>query len=261
MNNNLIFQHFRPEEAPLIKNFSNLIEECNSEYRPILTDFLNPRERLIIKALLHHNLPISFSSYGLFQTSERQRGIFFPDYFQPQPADFALSLLEISYASKFSQLRHSQILGALLGNGLKRSVIGDIVTDGQRWQVVVEQQVVDFLQLDIVQIGKTKVRLQLINFEDAIEPKIAWQQLTMTVSSLRIDNLVSSTFQLSRAKAKELFTNGKVQLNWRLADQPQTELQQEDLVSVRGFGRFKLAKIGNFSKRGRLHVETLVLKK
>lgn len=261
MNNNAVFQHFRPEEKPLINNFFNLIDQCNSEYRPILTDFLNPRERLIIKALLHHDLPVSFSSYGLFRTSERQRGIFFPDYFQPQTTDFALSLLEINYPSKFSQLRHSQILGTLLGKGLKRSVIGDIVTDGQRWQVAVEKQIADFLQLEINQIGKNRVQLKQMSLTEAIEPKIDWQQLTMTVSSLRIDNLIASVFRLSRTRAKELLINGKVQLNWRLADQANTELQQGDMVSARGFGRFRLAKIGNFSKKGRLHVEALVLKK
>ena len=261
MNNNSIFQHFRPEEETLINNFSNLISQCNLEYRPLLTDFLNPRERLIIKALLHHDLPVSFSSWGLFRASERQRGILFPDYFHPQMADFNLDLLEIDYPSKFSQLRHSQILGALMANGLKRSVIGDIVTDGQRWQVVVEKQVTDFLQLEIVQIGKIRVKFKLTSFENAIKPKIDWQRQAMTVSSLRIDKLISSVFQLSRTRSKELFINGKVQLNWRKTDQPKAELQLNDMISVRGFGRFQLTKIGDFSKKGRLHVETLVLKK
>lgn len=255
-----IYQHFRSDEAPLITELSDLISQAEFEYRPILTHFLNPRERAIIASLLGQKKQVKFCANGLFQQAERRRGLFYPEYFNPKQEDFQLALMEIKYPVKFAQLEHRQILGTLLGSGLKRSAIGDILTDGIHWQVIIEKPMVEFLKQEIERIGKIKVQLEEISFSQLLQPKIEWEKASFSVSSLRIDNLVASVCHFSRARCKQLLAAKKVHLNWMLIEQPDFDLKLQDVISVRGFGRFQLASLGQVSKKGHLRVEVLILK-
>ncbi|MCZ3394304.1 RNA-binding protein, partial [Enterococcus faecium] len=50
---NQITQHFRKEEQELIESFSSSLQEALDQNRPILTNFLNPREQHILQTLVN----------------------------------------------------------------------------------------------------------------------------------------------------------------------------------------------------------------
>lgn len=261
MQSEAVYQHFRSEEAPLIAEFSDLINQAESEYRPILTNFLDPRERVIIAALLPDNGLVKFKSWGGFKDAERQRGIFYPTYFKPRQDDFELTLLQLRYPIKFAQLKHSQILGTILGSGLQRQVIGDIITDDQQWQVVVDQKISQYLINQVDRIGRTKVKFETTLLSQVLSPAIDWQRAEISVLSWRLDTVLAMVFHFSRKKAKELLAADKVQLNWSRLNRPDTQLKLQDVLSVRGYGRVKLVSTTGVSKRGRIHLQVDILKK
>ena len=45
MSEDNIKQHFRPDEATLIDQANDWVATAEGQYRPVLTPFLNPRER------------------------------------------------------------------------------------------------------------------------------------------------------------------------------------------------------------------------
>jgi RNA-binding protein YlmH len=63
-----------------------------------------------------------------------------------------------------------------------------------------------------------------------------------------------AAFGLSRAKAAELITAGRVSVNHQLCEQPAKELGEGSLLSVRGMGRAKLLEVGSVSKKGRIFI-------
>ncbi|MBU5889955.1 hypothetical protein JVV71_21845, partial [Vibrio cholerae O1] len=76
------------------------------------------------------------------------------EFYQLDILDFDLALLEISYARKFYQLKHSQILGSFLGQtGIRRSEIGDIILNEGRVQVFVSKHLLEIFQNNIRKIG------------------------------------------------------------------------------------------------------------
>lgn len=261
MQSEAVYQHFRSAEAPLIAEFSDLINQAADEYRPILTRFLDPRERFIIQSLLPSDSTVKFACWGVTEHAERQRGIFYPAYFVPQKSDFELALLQIHYPLKFAQLKHSQILGTILGNGLQRSVIGDIITDEQQWQVIVDQNIAVYLLDQIERIGRTKVKFEAVSLDQVISPKIDWERLDISVLSWRLDAILAAVFHFSRKKAKELLAADKVQLNWMPLMRPDIQLKLQDILSIRGYGRFKIIETTGISKRGRIHLQVDVLRK
>lgn len=73
MVNPTIYQHFRAEERPLVDEFMALIAQAQTEYRPILTHFLNPRERYIIQTLLGNSDELKLEARGGYLAAERKR--------------------------------------------------------------------------------------------------------------------------------------------------------------------------------------------
>ncbi|HJD99274.1 MAG TPA: RNA-binding protein [Levilactobacillus brevis] len=255
-----VLQHFRPDEAPLIDAVGGWIQQSQDEYRPVLTNFLNPRQVYIATTLARRaDVPVQFS--GGHAHAEMQRALFYPDYYEPVAKDFELAVLRVDYPVKFATLHHSQILGTLLGTGIGREILGDILTDGTTWQVVTEAGMADYLTGQVDRIGRVKARLQLADFADLVHPLSEWTAEGATLSSLRLDNIVGTGFHLSRHRAKELIEAGHVRLNWAETQKPDYELDVADIVSVRGFGRIRLDEVGGRTKKDKIRVTLAVLQK
>jgi len=256
-----IYQHFRPEEAPLVDEFLELIAQVQTEYRPLLTHFLNPRELYILRTLLGNNDEVKLQAEGGYENAERKRALLYPNYYEVELADFEIALLEIKYPQKFAQLNHGQILGTFVNAGLKRNVIGDIVTDGTSWQILVQANMYNYFQTQITKIANIKVQLELTSLEKVINPLDEWEQVTLTVTSLRLDNLIATCYHVSRQRAKELIKNHRVQVNWMLVEKPDYSLESYDIVSVRGHGRIRLDEVLGKSKKGKLRLSVSILGK
>ena len=84
---NPIGQHFRPDEQPLIEEFSALVQEAKDQNRSILTNFLNPRQQHILTTLVNRDEELQLSFFGGFTNAENQRGLIYPQYFVPEKAD------------------------------------------------------------------------------------------------------------------------------------------------------------------------------
>ncbi len=55
MSEDNIKQHFRPDEATLIDQANDWVATAEGQYRPVLTPFLNPRERFIVQTIVNRN--------------------------------------------------------------------------------------------------------------------------------------------------------------------------------------------------------------
>ena len=259
--NDGIYQHFRKEERPTIDQVASLISEAELNYAPVLTDFLNPRERFIAQALIGKSSTIQMATQGGYQNADRKRVLFYPQYFEPQTEDFEIQVLEVDYPVKFASLHHGQILGALVHSGITRDVLGDIITDGTRWQLIVEKKIAPFLVSQLDRIGRTKVKLNPKELSELLTPESAWQEAHLLISSQRIDRIIASSYHLSRGKAKELIENAKVQVNWMEVDRPDYVINIRDIISVRGYGRIRFDAILGTTHKGKLKVEMAIIRK
>lgn len=250
-----IFQHFRKEEQQFIEQVSGWMNEVEDRYTPKLTDFLDPRERFIVKSVLGSN-DIRMESLGLFPDAERQRVLLYPSYYEPTAEDFNITVFELKYPVKFVTLRHPDILGSLMSVGLDRSKFGDIRIEGERIQFAVADEVSLYLKTNFVAAAKVKV--QLLEVEDVaalIAATEEWHEEFHTVSSMRLDAVMSSVYNISRQKASALIHGGKVKVNWRVQEQPSFELHESDMVSSRGFGRIKVLMVEGRTKKDKIRLQ------
>jgi len=133
-----VYQHFRKDEHPFVDSVSDWIQKVEDQYAPYLTDFLDPRQAFILESLIGQAGELSYAFYGGYANAERRRALIFPSYYEPTDQDYEIDMLEIVYPIKFGQLSHGKILGTMLNIGVKREFFGDIISDGERWQIFVK---------------------------------------------------------------------------------------------------------------------------
>lgn len=167
-----------------------------------------------------------------------------------------LCCLEISPVSKkFAEpLTHRDYLGALMGLGLRRSVLGDVVLCGGNAYVFCLESVAGHIADGLTQVRRTQVRVATVETppEEAVRPP---EPVTVNAASERLDAVVAAVFDLSRAESQRLFEAERVMENGLTARSASTKLEPGTMVSVRGLGRFRFEEVAGETRKGRLRIK------
>ncbi|MGE1099951.1 RNA-binding protein [Peribacillus simplex] len=249
-----IYQHFRPEEKDFIDQAMNWIDQVKNSYAPKLSDFLDPRQQEILTSLLGNDPDAKLQFNGGGDFAERKRVLIYPDYYSPEPSDFNISLYDISYPKKFVTLEHRQILGTLMSLGVKREKFGDILVTEEHTQFIAAEEMDSYLTGNLEKIGNASVSIRQLPIEDIVQVKEKWEEQVTTVSSLRLDSMLSSVLNMSRQKTQALITSGKVKVNFKQTENVSEECREGDTLSIRGFGRCKIASIDGKTKKDKWRI-------
>ncbi len=216
--------------------------------------FLDLHSLSLAKKLTERTSGVLF--WGGAEECERKLCIFCPDYLTPEDVAASPPIAAIRAAKSDSDtLTHRDYLGALMGLGVKREFIGDIFVCEDGADIFVLEEVKDFLLQNFSKAGRKKLALTEIPINEARVSPGDFEIVRGTLSSLRLDAVVSLACRMSRAKALELVNQGRVSVNHAEMLTPHKEVAQGDRIGVRGFGKFVLEQIGGKSRKDRIIVE------
>ena len=230
-------------------------EQAENRNIPAATDFLSPQQQARARDCLRlAGVPeTSYVLQGGYEGAERKIILFLPDWLEPENAEFPIRCLRAAFRED-EKLTHRDFLGSLMGLGLVREKIGDILVAPDSADLLVLDSVADFLLQSWDSAGRAKLRVTAIEPDNLHIPVVQRKEVRDTVSSLRLDAVASSGFRLARGKAAALIESGKVQLNWRECVKPDKLLEAGDVVSARGFGKFELSEVGGLTRKGRISI-------
>lgn len=135
-------------------------------------------------------------------------------------------------------------MGAILGTGIVRDKIGDIIVLGERGaQVIVTPEIGEFLETSLTQVRSVPVKTGKIDLSDLKIRPPKKKEMTTVEASLRLDAIASFGFGISRSKMADAINNGDVRVNWKEITQPSYNVKDGDLVSFRGKGRLEIGAI------------------
>ena len=95
------------------------------------------------------------------------------------------------------------------------------------------------------------MRVAEIGREELILPQVQVKLIRDTVSSLRLDAVTATAFSMSRGRAAELISAGRVNLDHVPCLKPDKPVAEGAVLTARGFGRARLREVGGLSKKGR----------
>jgi len=237
------------------KRLNDLARRADERCYIIFSDFLNMEEQ---SSLQHMKLRVPYVLFGGYAMAERCLAAF---GYGSDAAVFPIAIVKAEpVMQKFAdRLSHRDVLGALMGLGIKREVLGDIVISGNAAYIFCLEGMAEYICRNLNKIKHTSVTCTLA---DKLPDEIAdtAQDKELIVSSARIDAAAAAVYNFSRSAVKEYFTNRKVFVNSSLCENFSYNLKEGDVVSVRGKGRFVYNGILGSTKKNRNVISVKIYK-
>ena len=243
------------DDIQLKKRFGELSHKAWQRNIPQFTDFLNLHEQSILHCMPDTQLPGKPVLFGGYSEAERQMAAFLPDALFYTEEMFPMCLVRVvpknlRYAEALS---HRDYLGTILGLGIERRCIGDILVMEKEAWIFVEETLCDLCVRELVRVRHTSVLAERMDLQ-AFHYTPEVETLRGTVASVRLDSLLALAFRMSRSKCVPYIQTGKVFVNGRCMTSNAYDPQSGDLISVRGEGKFRYIGEESRSRKGRIFV-------
>lgn len=241
INRDNLFLHIPDDKLITIKKVVDKIEVILNKHEILSTDFLNPYEIELAKSILN-KFDINYSVEGGYPHAERNIIYMYPEYLSD------IEKYKINYLSikKKEDIDHRDVLGSILRLGIDRNKVGDIIINDNNIFVFVKAEQFSFLRFNLNKIGRQNV--DFTNDEFSYED-MEYIEKKYIVSSLRLDTVLSSVLKMSRSKTDILIKSGRVQVNFKIESKNSLQLNEGDILSVRGSGRMIFQSIENVTKK------------
>ncbi len=245
--------HDKNEEL-LGRHILDLDNICIRRRKTVCTGFLSEAEQAYCE-MLFHVLDSDVKFIGGYDNAQRCVAVlFYEEAYELSEGELPYSVLKLEYGARVS---HRDILGSILGLGLERTTVGDILVWDNRAYVIATREMAPYIERNLTRIGRQSVNVRLVGADELEVPEVKTEEIFVTVASLRLDSIVGEGFRLSRDDAKSAVQKGVVSVNHRVVDSASYHIHEKDVISLRGRGKIIVDAIGTESKKGRIRVNLL----
>ena len=270
--------HLQPDIRLL---YSRLDDLCRRGERgeAAVSPYLTPREAKYARAHLSARIRSGTAVlWGGYPEAERVRAVILPDYTEGLIAPEALALdpaaalcsaglddlaeavrsavcSVLVKGSGFRELSHRDYLGSVLGLGLERDAMGDIlISDVHSAVLLTDARVGDFLMTALEKVAADTVRVSRLPEGTALAGTRRLQPISDTVASERLDCVVAALCNLSREKAQLAVKAGIVELDYEVVEDCSAAVDAPAVISVRGYGKFAVHAFDGTTRKGRIRL-------
>jgi len=237
------------EERLFMSKMCDIAEKSFDSGRVMFSRFLNPGQKLLIESRLSQDFDLTF--FGGYEDAERVVVAFGEFFDEPE-----VPIVAIKVESRGKKtLSHRDYLGSVLSLGIKREHIGDILIKDNDAIMFATKEIADFIMMNLSRIASSPVKLSVIEDLSEFETKRQFKEAETTVSSMRLDCVLSSVIGTSRSKSVAIIEEGLCTVNYNPVKNVRTQVKDGDILSVRGFGKCVIETDGHLTKKGRIHLK------
>lgn len=225
---------------------------------PAHSQFLTDGEQRLAQKALTAAGAERYRLWGGYEGAERKICVFLPDWmedFDQDGEDDPLAAVEVTTPHQEAKLSHRDYLGAIMGLGLSRDGLGDLLVTPGRCQGVCLRSALPALLSQWAEVGRYRVSVREIPLSQLEPGQSDVKILRETFQSLRLDAVAAAGFRISRARAASLIAGGNIQLNHLPCTKPDRILEPGDSLTAKGHGKCVLARVTGESRKGRIMVE------
>ncbi|MCD7825781.1 MAG: YlmH/Sll1252 family protein [Clostridiaceae bacterium] len=259
--------HLTKEEQILFRHCTDMIQQAYQRSIPVFSQFMSLHEMdLAYQAMEQYygcscQEGVQYQRFGGYDDAERCVLCFLPQGSAREVTseDFPLRCICIEPRNKrfCNPLSHRDYLGTIMGLGITRDQIGDILVEREesgccRAYVFCKEDKSSLL-LTLDRVRHTAVSCRETVFSDT-GWKPEWKDISGNVSSFRLDAVLAVALKLSRSRVLELIQNGSVFLNGRCCTENAKKLEEGAVISIRKYGKFIFYQVHTQSKKGRYHI-------
>ncbi len=249
------------DDKLLLASLEDRFRQCENKYYPINSDFLDLNQQSLAENSFHMRTS-AYCFWGGYAGAERKVMIFLPEYIdveaarqnyaETDPEADPLLLLRATPTARDAALSHRDYLGALMGLGVRRSKIGDIIVDKAGADIVILRELADYLLLNYLKVGRYALHTEILPVREIRYTQPVTEDKQLNVASLRLDTVSAGSFGCSRSRAVAAAASGLLFVNGRQIVKPDFLLDAGDTLVWRGKGRIDIVEIGNKTHKGRI---------
>lgn len=238
------------------KNFLSLMcdraDRAIASGRRIYSRFLSPREQLYVTE--RFSTDVEVIANGGYDGAERRIVCFSPFDTYETEFDFRIVPLVIRTKNR-AVLSHRDYLGSVLSLGIKRELVGDIVICDDCAVVFCHSEISDYIMFNLTRIANLTVTVDEADASGLTLPERRFEERSLTVSSMRLDCVLSAAANKSRTVSAELIERGMVCVNYDEVKNASRTVMDGDVISVRGIGKMLIHTDMSLTKKGKYHIE------
>lgn len=241
-------------ERQFVKTVMTSTQKAFLQGRPFFTDFYNEdwMQSLILQ-YVGQPPDVIYRFYGGYPEAERKILVISPDEIPEEACGIGALKIEVR-TGVGKALTHRDYLGAILGLGIERRLIGDIMIKPFGAYVIASEVMLDYIRSQLTGIGKYhKLDVKVIPLEEIAVESPQVKEMNVTVSSLRADAVLAVSFGISRSECTKLIQGDKAKQNGR-AVSGSGLIKVGDTLTLRGYGRIRLKSVNGQTKKERFHI-------
>ncbi|MEQ8754997.1 MAG: photosystem II S4 domain protein [Coleofasciculus sp. G1-WW12-02] len=230
-------------------------EQAIKTWEVVLSDFLSPPALVEIQQQFARLTEVQLLPWGGYPQAERQRLGIAREELPVDQSQVEVVALDIEGNFLFDPATHRDFLGAILGTGIVREKVGDIIVLGERGaQVIVVPEIAAFLETQLTQVRSVPVKTRPIELSQLKIREPKKKEMTTVEASMRLDAIASAGFGTSRSKMADMIGAGDVRVNWKEISQASYSVKSGDLIAIRGKGRLQVGDVA-ITKKERYRIQ------
>lgn len=194
--------------------------------------------------------------FGGYPDAERKMLCYLPDYLDEDNLyedDSPVVCLRATFYDGDCP-SHRDFLGGLMGCGVERDVLGDILVSKGSCDFFVTAQIAEYIQQNFLSAGRSKLHIDKFPLSQVQTIVPEFTENKDTLASLRLDSVVSTGFRIGRSLASQYIVAGKAAIDGLPCEKPDKQIDEGMKISVRGLGKIKVHSVSGQTKKGRIWV-------
>lgn len=258
MDEGIIQKYKNRDDKLLVAKVYDKLKFCESKNKIQTTDFFDTVQKNVVQKFLDLQKVNNYFFFGGYEESERMMLIIYPQKLEDRISNIDLNeyikAIRITLPNEIQgEYTHRNYLGGIMKLGIEREKIGDILVDNTGADILISPEVLRFLITNIPSLIRfSKSKIEQIQIEELKQIEVKKEIITVTIPSMRLDNIVSELARCSRGKANEILEQERVLVNYEVNSKPSKEIKENDIITIRGKGRFKIKQISGNTKKGRI---------
>ncbi len=241
------------EEQVFVKKITRILELCDGLGKVQFSLFMDLRQQELFMAQANKYPDINVKLIcGYDGEGERKLAVCCPEYMDVYDAATPVVILRAKLND--AELSHKDFLGAAMSLKIDREYMGDIIISDGYVYIICHKNVADIIRDELFSVKRSSVSFEIWDNPLSFEKKYT-EERTTTVASLRADSVVAAVLNKSRTEAVKLIRQGNVKVNQMDVENVDFEIYDNDIISIRYNGKFKIFCDGGKSRKDRIFIK------
>ncbi len=256
----LLKDYKKQDDRICLSQVLDKIEFCKSRNKIEFTEFLDMYQLSLVENFLKKIQFKNYMLYGGYEDAERKILIVYPEKYDitmlEKNYDKILKIVRITLPEEEKgKYTHRNYLGGIIKLGLRREKVGDILVVEDGADIITLEDFSIILKKELPSLTRFEnSRVEISELKNLRKKELNMETIKIIVPSFRLDNFVSDLARTSRSKAVQIINQERVFVNGQNETKPAKQVKLNDIITIRGKGRFIIKEISGNTRSGRIVV-------